>query len=141
MKHQSLLLTFSLAAFLTLSVASVGAETVSSFGIQGELLPEWDVLTTDKTLIFRANTQDAYIRVCKADIAFENDAFEQPARAYAKKMGGKKLRYVEGNLEFETAQGEQAFLQRFGRTVLFFVIHGESNEFYRVLGSIKPDRQ
>ena len=63
---------------------------MSLFGIRGELLPEWDVLSTGETLIFRANTQDAFIRVCKADIVWKNDELGQTARAYVKKMGGKK---------------------------------------------------
>ncbi len=139
MKGRSLLLHFSLAAFLTLAAPPADAETVSFFGIRGEQLPGWDILTTGETLIFRANTQDAYIRVCKAGFTWQNDDFEKPARAYAQKMGGRKLRYVEGNVEFETAQGEQAFLERFGRTALLFIIRGKSDELYRVLGSIRPD--
>ena len=139
MKTKSFLLHLSLAAFLTLTASSASAETVSFFGIRGELLPEWDVLTTGETLIFRANTQDAYIRVCKVGLTWKNDDFEQPARVYAKKMGGKNIRYVEGNVEFVTAQGEDAFLERHGDTALLFIIRGQRNEFYRVLGSITLD--
>ena len=137
MKRKPFLLHLSLAAFLAMASASANAETVSFFGIRGELLPEWDVLTTGETLIFRANTQDAYIRVCKTDLAWKNDDFEQSARAYAQKMGGKNIRYVEGNMEFVTAQGEDAFLERHGDTALLFIICGQSDEFYRVLGSIR----
>ena len=139
MKRKSLLLHLALAAFLAMAAASANAKPVSFFGIRGELPPEWDVLTTGETLIFRANTQDAYIRVCKTDLTWKNDDFEQPARAYAQKMGGKNIRYVEGNLEFVTAQGEDAFLERHGDTALLFIIHGQSDEFYRVLGSITLD--
>ena len=139
MKNKSFLLQLSLAAFISLAAASASAETVSFFGIKGELLPEWDVLTTGETLIFRANTQDAYIRVCKANLSWRGDDFEKPARAYAQKMGGKNIRYAEGNLEFTTAQGEDAFLERYGDTALLFIIRGQSNEFYRVLGSISLD--
>ena len=140
MKTKSFLLHFSLAAFLTLAASSASAETVSFFGIKGERLPEWDVLTTGDTLIFRANTQDAYIRVSKTGLAWQNDDFEKPARAYAQKMGGKNIRYAEGNVEFTTAQGEDAFLERYGDTALLFIIRGQSNEFYRVLGSITLDK-
>ncbi len=140
MKTNSFLRYLSLGVFLALGVSSASAETVSYFGIKGELLPEWDVLTSNKTLIFRANTQDAYIRVTKADFTWENDAFEQPARAFAEKMGGKNLRYAEGNVEFVTPEGEDAFLEPFGDTALLFVIRGDSREFYKVLGSITVDR-
>lgn len=140
MKTKSFLLHLSLAAFLILAASSANAKTVSFFGIRGELLPEWDVLTSGETLIFRANTQDAYIRVCKTDLTWKKDDFEQPARAYAQKMGGKNLRYVEGNMEFVTAQGEDAFLERYGDTALLFIIRGQSKEFYRVLGSITLDK-
>jgi len=139
MKRKPFLLHLTLAVFLAMAAAPANAETVSFFGIRGELLPEWDVLTTGNTLIFRANTQDAYIRVCKADFAWKNDDFEQAARSYAQKMGGKNLRYAEGNMEFVTAQGENAFLERHGDTALLFIIHGQSDEFYRVLGSITVD--
>ncbi len=140
MKTRSFLLHFSLAASLALAASSASAETVSFFGIRGERLPEWTVLTTGETLIFRANTQDAYIRVCKTGLAWKDDGFEQPARAYAQNMGGKNIRYVEGNVEFVTAQGEDAFLERFGGTALLFIIRGQSDEFYRVLGSITLDK-
>ena len=139
MKRKSFVLHLTLAVFLAMAAASANAETVSFFGIRGELLPEWDVLTTGKTLIFRANTQDAYIRVCKADLAWKNDDFEQTARSYAQKMGGKNIRYAEGNVEFVTAQGEDAFLERHGDAALLFIIHGQSDEFYRVLSSITLD--
>ena len=140
MKTKSFLLQLSLAVFLTLAASSASAKTVSFFGIKGELPPEWTVLTTGQTLIFRANTQDAYIRVCKTDLAWKDDDFEKPARAYAQKMGGKNIRYVEGDVEFVTAQGEDAFLERYGDTALLFIICGQSDEFYRVLGSITLDK-
>ncbi len=125
-----------LASAWMILAPEANAKTVSSFGIQGDLPPEWDVLTAGETLIFRANTQDAYIRVCKTDLAWNGDDFEQPARTYVKNIGGRNARYVEGNMEFETAQGEQAFLERYGDTALLFIIRGQSDEFYRVLGSI-----
>ena len=110
-------------AFLALAPVSANAEMVSFFCIQGEKLPQWDVLTKDKTLIF----------------TWKNNDFEQTAQAYAQKIGGRNLRFAEGNLEFETAQGEQAFLERFGYIALLFIVRGHSDEFYRVLGSIKLD--
>ncbi len=139
MKNVSLFLSCFVVAFLALAPVSANAEMVSFFGIQGEKLPQWDVLTKDKTLIFKAKTQDAFIRVCKADFTWKNNDFEQTAQAYAQKIGGRNLRFAEGNLEFETAQGEQAFLERFGYIALLFIVRGHSDEFYRVLGSIKLD--
>ncbi len=138
--RSALLLPSVLALSLLLPAARpAGAETVSHAGIRGELLPEWDMLTLQDTLIFRANTQDAYIRVRKTDLAWTGDDFETPARAFAENMGGKDIRYVEGNVEFVTPQGEQAFLERFGQSALLFIVHGQGDDFYRVLGSIEPD--
>ena len=133
-------LAFLLSSSLGLALAA-HAEEVSFFGIKGEHLPEWSVLTDRQTLIFRADTQDAWIRVSKADLSWQDDDFEVPARLFAEGMGGRNIRYVEGNVEFETAQGEQAFLERFGNVALLFTIHGQGDDFYRVLGSIALDEQ
>ena len=128
-----------LSALMGCPTQKAFAKNVSFCGIKGDQLPDWEVLVAGETLIFQANAQDAFIRVRKADFIWEQDDFSAAARTYAKSLGGKDIREAEGNIEFITAQGEQAFLEPHGDTALLFVTHGQSEDFYHVLGSIEPD--